>query len=146
MAYEIYIGDRMFSSWSLRGWLMLEKFSLPHTVHLVGLYSGTMAQEMAHLAPARLVPALRTPEGTVVGESLAIAETLAEQNPDAGLWPADPAQRAAARWLAAEMVAGFSGPVHPIVYFVHNRGHRLNCFGMLALWVIDRFGPCCSRI
>ncbi|MCF6430205.1 glutathione S-transferase [Leisingera sp. MMG026] len=108
MAYEIYIGDRMFSSWSLRGWLMLEKFSLPHTVHLVGLYSGTMAQEMAHLAPARLVPALRTPEGTVVGESLAIAETLAEQNPDAGLWPADPAQRAAARWLAAEMVAGFS--------------------------------------
>lgn len=108
MAYEIYIGDRMFSSWSLRGWLMLEKFSLPHTVHLVGLYSGTMAQEMAHLAPARLVPALRTPEGTVVGESLAIAETLAEQNPDAGLWPADPAQRAAARWLAAEMVAGFN--------------------------------------
>ncbi|AHC99579.1 glutathione S-transferase [Leisingera methylohalidivorans] len=107
MSYEIYIGDRMFSSWSLRGWLMLEKFTLPHTVHLVGLFTGTMAEEMAHLAPARLVPALRTPEGTVVGESLAIAETLAEQNPDAGLWPVDPSQRAAARWLAAEMVAGF---------------------------------------
>ncbi|NVK14289.1 MAG: glutathione S-transferase [Rhodobacteraceae bacterium] len=108
MAYEIYIGDRMYSSWSLRGWLMLEKFSLPHTVHMVGLYSGTMAQDMAHLAPARLVPALRTPEGLVVGESLAIAETLAERHPDAGLWPADPAQRATARWLAAEMVGGFS--------------------------------------
>jgi glutathione S-transferase len=108
MAYEIYIGDRMYSSWSLRGWLMLEKFSLPHTVHMVGLYSGTMAQEMAHLVPARLVPALRTPEGLVVGESLAIAETLAERHPDAGLWPADPAQRATARWLAAEMVGGFS--------------------------------------
>lgn len=108
MAYEIYIGDRMYSSWSLRGWLMLEKFSLPHTVRMVGLYSGTMAQEMAHLAPARLVPALLTPEGMVVGESLAIAETLAERHPDAGLWPADPAQRATARWLAAEMVGGFS--------------------------------------
>ncbi|MBY6057587.1 glutathione S-transferase [Leisingera daeponensis] len=108
MAYEIYIGDRMYSSWSLRGWLMLEKFSLPHTVHMVGLYSGTMAQEVAHLAPARLVPALRTPEGLVVGESLAIAETLAERHPDSGLWPSDPAQRATARWLAAEMVGGFS--------------------------------------
>ncbi|WP_264212441.1 glutathione S-transferase [Leisingera thetidis] len=107
MAYDIYIGDRMFSSWSLRGWLMLEKFSLPHTVHMVGLYSGTMADDMAHLAPARLVPALRTPEGTVIGESLAIAETLAERHPQAGLWPSGQAQRATARWLAAEMAAGF---------------------------------------
>ncbi|UWQ53307.1 glutathione S-transferase [Leisingera caerulea] len=107
MAYELYIGDRMYSSWSLRGWLMLKKFSLPHTVHMVGLYSGTMADDMAHLAPARLVPALRTPDGTVIGESMAIAETLAERHPEAGLWPSDPAQRATARWLAAEMAAGF---------------------------------------
>lgn len=107
MAYELYIGDRMFSSWSFRGWLMLEKFSLAHTVHMVGLYSGTMADDMAHLAPARLVPALRTPEGTVIGESLAIAETLAERHPEAALWPSGPAQRATARWLAAEMAAGF---------------------------------------
>lgn len=108
MTYELYIGDRMFSSWSLRGWLMLEKFSLPHTVHMVGLYAGTMADDMAHLAPARLVPALRTPEGTVIGESLAIAETLAERHPEAGLWPADAAQRATARWLTAEMVGGLA--------------------------------------
>lgn len=107
MEYDLYIADRMFSSWSLRGWLMLEKFSLPHRIHMVGLYTGNMAADMAHLAPARLVPALRTPEGTVVGESLAIAETLAERHPQAGLWPADPAARATARWLAAEMTAGF---------------------------------------
>jgi glutathione S-transferase len=88
MTYTLYIGDRLFSSWSLRGWLMLEKFNIPHSVKLVGLYSGTMAKDMAHLAPARLVPTLVTPEGTVVGESLAMAETLAEENPDAGLWPA----------------------------------------------------------
>lgn len=107
MTYTLYIGDRMYSSWSLRGWLMLEKFSLPHQVHLVGLYSGTMAQDLAPLSPARLVPTLRLPDGTVVGETLAMAETLAERHPDAGLWPSDPAQRATARWLCAEMATGF---------------------------------------
>ena len=107
MTYDLYIGDRTFSSWSLRGWLMLEKFGLPFRTHLVGLYGGTMAADMAHLAPARLVPALQQPDGTVVGESMAIAETLAERHPDAGLWPADAAARATARMLCAEMAAGF---------------------------------------
>ncbi|EAR52361.1 hypothetical protein OG2516_07787 [Oceanicola granulosus HTCC2516] len=107
MTYDLFIADRAFSSWSLRGWLMLEKFGLPHRVHVVGLYDGTMEEDMAPLAPARLVPVVRTPEGDVIGESLAIAETLAERHPEAGLWPADRAARAAARWLAAEMHAGF---------------------------------------
>ena len=107
MTYELFIGDRTFSSWSLRGWLMLHKFDLPYRETMIGLYSGTMAQDMAALAPARLVPALRTPEGDVIGESLAMAETLAERHPDAGLWPADPTARMRARWLCAEMVAGF---------------------------------------
>ncbi len=108
MTYDLYIGDRTFSSWSLRGWLMMEKFNLPYRAYLVGLYDGTMAQDLAALAPVRLVPAMRTPEGTIIGESLAMAETLAERHPDAGLWPADPAARATARWLSAEMCAGFS--------------------------------------
>lgn len=107
MTYELFIGDRLFSSWSMRGWLMLEKFGLPYRSHMIGLYSGTMAEDMKPLAPARLVPALRLPDGTVVGESLAMAETLAELHPEAGLWPEDPAARATARWLCAEMVAGF---------------------------------------
>ena len=107
MTYELYIGDRSFSSWSLRGWLMLHKFNLPYRAHLVGLYGGTMAQDMAPLAPARLVPALRTPEGEVIGESMAMAETLAERHPQAKLWPSDPAARSRARWLCAEMAAGF---------------------------------------
>ena len=108
MTYTLYIGDRMYSSWSLRGWLMLEKFSLPHQVQLVGLYSGTMAQDLADLAPARLVPTLQLPDGTVVGETLAMGETLAERHPDAGLWPADATLRATARWLCAEMTSGFA--------------------------------------
>lgn len=108
MTYDIYIGDRTFSSWSLRGWLMLEKFGLSFHSHLVGLYSRTMAEDLADVYPARLVPALRTPDGIVVGETMAMAETLAERHPEAGHWPADPAARATARWMCAEMAAGFS--------------------------------------
>ncbi len=107
MTYDLYIGDRLFSSWSLRGWLMFEKFSIPFKTHMIGLYSGQMARDMAPLAPARLVPTIRTPDGTVVGECLAIAETLAERHPDAGLWPKDESARATARWLCAEMATGF---------------------------------------
>ena len=107
MTYELFIGDRTFSSWSLRGWLMLHKFDLSYQTHIVGLYSGTVAQDMVVFAPARLVPALRTPEGDVVGESLAMAETLAERHPEIAMWPSDPAARIRARWLSAEMVGGF---------------------------------------
>lgn len=108
MTYDLYIGDRTFSSWSLRGWLMMEKFHIAHRVHMIGLYAGTMQQEMAALAPARLVPAMRCPDGTVVGESMAMAETLAEAHPDAHMWPQDAPARATARWLCAEMASGFS--------------------------------------
>ncbi|APE44734.1 glutathione S-transferase [Sulfitobacter alexandrii] len=107
MTYDLFIGDRTFSSWSLRGWLMLEKFKLPYRTHMVGLYSGTMGADLAPLAPATLVPVLRCPDGTVVGETLAMAETLAERHPDAGMWPEDPAARATARWLCAAMTSGF---------------------------------------
>lgn len=92
----------------MRGWLMLEEFGLPHRVHLAGLYSGTFARDLVPLAPAKLVPVLKTPDGCIIGESLAIAETLAERHPDAGLWPTDARLRARARWLCAEMVGGFS--------------------------------------
>lgn len=108
MTYSLFIGDQLFSSWSLRGWLMLQKFDLPFDVHMVGLYTGTMQQDMAALSPARFVPVLKTPEGDVVGESLAIAETLAERHPDKHLWPRHPAYRMRARWLCTEMATGFA--------------------------------------
>ncbi|MDD9726916.1 glutathione S-transferase [Roseovarius sp. SK2] len=108
MTYDLFIGDRTFSSWSLRGWLMLEKFDLPHRTHMVGLYDGTMADDLKDLVPARLVPVMRDEGGIVIFDSLAMAETLAERHPDAGLWPADPAARALARSITAEMHSGFS--------------------------------------
>jgi len=107
MTYDLFIGDRTFSSWSMRGWLMLEKFSQPFQTHMVGLFDGTMTQDLSDLAPARLVPVLRDQDGIVIGDSLAMAETLAERHPEAGYWPADPAARALARWLVAEMHSGF---------------------------------------
>lgn len=107
MTYQLYIGDRSFSSWSLRGWLMLENFGLSYRTRLVGLYSGTMAADLAEIPPARTVPAMTTPEGDVLSDSLSMAETLAERHPDAGLWPKDRAARALARNLVAEMHGGF---------------------------------------
>ena len=107
MTYQLYIGDRTFSSWSLRGWLMLEKFNLSHDVNMVGLYSGSMQADLAHLRPARTVPVLQTSAGHVVTDSLAMAETLVEENPKVNLYPFDPAARALARSITAEMHSGF---------------------------------------
>jgi len=107
MTYDLFIGDRTFSSWSLRGWLMLDVFDLPYRTTLLGLYSGTLAADLADLAPARTVPVLRAPDGAILTDTLAIAETLAERHPDAGLWPSDPIARGLARSMVAEMHAGF---------------------------------------
>ncbi len=107
MTYDLYIGDQSFSSWSLRGWLMFEKFDIPARTHLAGLYSGTLKEDLEELAPARYVPVMRTPEGVAIGDTLAMGETLAERHPEAGLWPSGPDARALARWLVAEMHSGF---------------------------------------
>lgn len=107
MTYDLYIGDRTFSSWSLRAWLLFEKFDIRCNTHLVGLYAGTYRAELAHLAPARTVPAVRTGDGHVLTDSLAIAETLVERHPDIALYPSAPAARALARSITAEMHASF---------------------------------------
>ncbi|KAA2314174.1 glutathione S-transferase [Pseudooceanicola sediminis] len=107
MTYDLFIGDRSFSSWSLRGWLMFEQFGLPVKTHLLDLYGDNFARDLAALSPARLVPAMRTPDGDIIGETLAMAEMLAERHPDANMWPNTPSARTMARWMAAEMHAGF---------------------------------------
>ena len=108
MTYELVIGDRGYSSWSLRGWLLFEAFGLPVKTRSAGLYTDELPTLLKQFHPARTAPTLRTPEGWVVTESLAIAEELATRHPDAGLWPADPQARGVARSLAAEMHAGFT--------------------------------------
>ena len=108
MTYTLVIGDRGYSSWSLRGWLLFDAFGIPVKTVQARLYTDELPRLLADFPPARTAPTMRTPAGTVVPESLAIAEELASRHPDAGLWPADPEHRAVARALAAEMHAGFT--------------------------------------
>lgn len=108
MTYDLVIGDRAYSSWSLRGWLLFDAFGIPVKTHLARLYTGELPTLLRDYPPARTAPTMRTPDGTVVPETIAIAEELATRHPEAGLWPADPHRRATARVLAAEMHAGFS--------------------------------------
>ena len=107
MTWTLAIGERCYSSWSLRGWLMFDAFGLPVRTVTAPMYTDDFARVLAEFAPARTVPAARLGE-VVVWDSLAIAEELASRHPEAGHWPADPAQRAAARSMAAEMHSGFA--------------------------------------
>ena len=108
MTYDLVIGDRAYSSWSLRGWLCFDAFGIPVKTHSVRLYTDELATILRDYFPARTAPTLRTPDGSVVPETIAIAEELATRHPHAGLWPANPNARATARVLAAEMHAGFT--------------------------------------
>lgn len=106
MPYTLYLGNRAYSSWSLRGWLLLKSFGIPFDERIAMMQTPDFDAMRADMAPARLVPTLKTPDG-VVWELQAIAEYLAETHPDAGIWPSDKAARAAARALAGEMHSGF---------------------------------------
>lgn len=106
--YELLIGDRGYSSWSLRGWLLFDAFGIPVKVKAARMYAPDFAAAIAAFPPARTVPVIRTAEGTVVSDTIAITEELASREPEAGIWPATPASRAVARRLVAEMHAGFA--------------------------------------
>ena len=108
MTYDLVIGDRAYSSWSLRGWLLFDAFNLPVKTHRAQLYTDDLATILKDYFPAKTAPTMRTPEGSVVPETIAIAEELATRHPEAGLWPTDPHARATARVLTAEMHAGFT--------------------------------------
>ncbi|MDX5349448.1 MAG: glutathione S-transferase [Caulobacteraceae bacterium] len=108
MTYDLAIGDRAYSSWSLRGWLLFDAFGIPVRTHLARLYTDDLPRLLRDFFPARTVPTMRTPDGAIVPETIAIAEELASRHPTAGIWPTAPRARATARVLAAEMHAGFA--------------------------------------
>lgn len=102
----LVIGNKNYSSWSLRAWLAAKQTGVAFEEILVPLMRPeTRAAILAH-SPSGKVPLLRLGDDQV-WDSLAIAEYLAERFPAAGLWPADPSARAEARSVAAEMHAGF---------------------------------------
>jgi glutathione S-transferase len=108
MPYELVIGDRGYSSWSLRGWLLFAAFGIPVKTRQVRLYTDELATLLAAYLPARTAPTLIIDGTQVVMESIAIAEELAQRHPEAGMWPTNPASRAVARSITAEMHAGFT--------------------------------------
>ena len=108
MTYDLVIGDRAYSSWSLRGWLLFDAFGIPVKLHTARLYTDELPTLLKSFFPGKTAPTMRTPDGVVVPETIAIAEELASRHPEAGIWPTDPRARAIARVLAAEMHAGFS--------------------------------------
>lgn len=107
MTYLLALGDRAYSSWSLRGWLLFEKFNIPVQTRFARLYTDDFPKMLEEFHPAKLVPTIKTPDGLVITESLTIAEELASRHPEANIWPSEPNHRAIARSLTAEMHAGF---------------------------------------
>jgi len=102
----IYLGNKNYASWSLRAWLALKATEEPFEEVVIPLFQPGSKETLLKYSPSGRVPALHH-RGTIVWDSLAICGYLTEQFPAAGLWPADPAAKAVARSISAEMHAGF---------------------------------------
>jgi glutathione S-transferase len=106
MALRLVIGNKNYSSWSMRPWIALKAAGIAFDETLIPIYVPGSKEKILAVSPAGKVPVLI--DGDVhVWESLAILDYLAERFPQAGLWPADQAARAHARAISAEMHAGF---------------------------------------
>ncbi|MCI0672885.1 MAG: glutathione S-transferase family protein [Myxococcaceae bacterium] len=102
----LVVGSKNYSSWSLRPYLALAHTGQPFEEVVIALDRPDTAANIASHSPSGRVPALRHGELTV-WDSLSICEYLAETFPQAQLWPQDPAARAVARSVSAEMHSGF---------------------------------------
>jgi len=106
MSLTLVIGNKNYSSWSLRPWIAMTAAGLAFEEVFIPLDQPDTKERIKRHSPAGKVPVLIDGEA-VLWESLAILDHLAERFPKAGLWPSDPAARAHARSIAAEMHAGF---------------------------------------
>ena len=108
---KLLIGNKNYSSWSMRPWVLLTQFDIPFEEVMARFDSfapgSTFKATVAALSPAGKVPILVEDDGFAVWDTLAIAEYLAERHPEKALWPRDAKQRARARSVCAEMHSGF---------------------------------------
>lgn len=102
----LFIGNRNYSSWSLRAWLLLSEAEIAFDEERIPLDTPEFATRIAEVSPAGKVPVLVLDDAPV-WDTLAIAETVAERWPDKRLWPEKAAARAHARSVSAEMHSGF---------------------------------------
>ena len=103
--YELWIGNKNYSSWSLRPWVAMRVLDIPFTEHMAPFGQGSNWHAFREFSPSGTVPALCDGD-TVVWDSLGIVEYLAERHD--GIWPAEPKARAFARCAVAEMHSGFA--------------------------------------
>jgi glutathione S-transferase len=113
---KLYIGNKNYSSWSMRPWVLLTQAGIPFEEVMVRFDSfdagSNFKNTMASISPTGKVPALvdKSVDGDLkIWDTLAIAEYAAEQFPEKHVWPQDKAARAIARSVCAEMHAGFTG-------------------------------------
>jgi glutathione S-transferase len=148
-APTLYIGNKNYSSWSLRPWLVFRHFDLPFEEKLIPLFDENWGAAIVKVSPSRKVPCLVDGDLTV-WETLAIIEYAADRHPDKAIWPAELEARAVARAAAAEMHAGFAGlraamPMN-IRKSLPGRGHTAEVMKDItrvqALWTMcrERFG------
>ena len=109
---KLYIGNKNYSSWSMRPWVLLKQAGIAFDEVMVRFDSfeadSTFKNTLAGISPTGKVPLLVDGD-LAIWDTLAIAEYVAEQFPDKQLWPADKAARARARSICAEMHSGFTG-------------------------------------
>ena len=102
--YTLYIGNKNYSSWSLRPWVLMKNAGIDFHEEKISLYGPDSQARILTVSPSGRVPCLHDGK-LAIWDSLAIAEYLAERHP--GLWPEDAATRAWARSVTAEMHSGF---------------------------------------
>lgn len=142
---KLVIGNKLYSSWSLRPWLVIKHFDIPFEDVVIPLREADTQQRLAVYSPSGKVPVLVDGE-TVIWESLAIIEYLAESFPDRAIWPRDKAARARARAIANEMHGGFVAlrqacPMHLGARFATpemTQSLKANIDRVLSIWTETR--------
>ena len=107
MTAKLVIGNKNYSTWSLRAWFLLAEAGIDFEEERIALDTRGCAARIAQYSPAGRVPVLIL-DGQAIWDTMAIAETVVERWPEKKLWPSDPKARAHARSICAEMHAGFS--------------------------------------
>lgn len=136
MALSLYIGNKNYSSWSMRPWVLMRQTGIPFHEHMIRFDSfeadSQFKRTASALSPTGKVPVLTDGHlgGLVIWDTLAICEYLAERHPDKHLWPADVAARARARSICAEMHSGFGAMRQ---HFIMNIEASLPDVGRLVL-------------
>lgn len=133
---KLVIGNKNYSSWSMRPWLLLRAFEIPFEEINIVLYKNNTAEKLGPYSPSLKVPALLHNE-TTVWDSLAISEYISEQLLDGRGWPANPKKRASARSICAEMHSEFPNL---------KRDWPMNCKASVPMYVSERIADEVARI